>query len=85
MHHYSSFIASITDYSMEIESTAVRSKFIPLFSTGFRKYKNEEHQERRSLELNGTRMRTVQTSKPSNEKDTLDRIYLRGSEVELPP
>ena len=69
---------------VEIESTAVRSEFIPLFSTGFRKYK-KEHQERQSLELNGTRMRAVQTSKPSNEKDTLDHICLKGSKAELPP
>jgi hypothetical protein len=69
---------------MEIESTAVRSEFMPLFSRDSENYKKEEHQERQSLELNGTKMRAVQTSKPSNEKDTLDHICLKGSKAELP-
>jgi hypothetical protein len=67
---------------MEIESTAVRSEFIPLFSMGFRKYKNTKSASHWNLMVQGCA--AVQTSKPSNEKDTLDHICLKGSKAELP-
>jgi len=51
---------------------------------GIRKCRKEHH-ERQSLKLNGTRMRAIQTSKPSNKKDTLDHICLKDSKEELLP
>ena len=62
-------IVEVNELLDKLSAAQKEENQLPIFEI-FYKCMNvdEEHQERQSLELNGTRMRAVQTSKPSNER-----------------